>query len=374
MAKELYDILYGNAHIATGGYFEPAYKGEDSFLQKVITPIYQVLRKEVQRNNAGTASHSKWRNYDDLNEYFWSTKCFELDWPMKTNTDFFVQMGDRAKMEHPDQVVSGRRKPKTNFVEVRTFWHLFRSFDRMWAFFILAFQAMVIIAWSPTASPSAIFEPDVFRSVLSVFLTAALLNFLQAVLDIILSWKAWGSMGCTQITRYLLKLVMAAVWLIILPISYSSSMQNPTGLIKFFSNWFGNSKQLSFYSFAIVIYMLPNILMSQPVMSAYGQKSHVPTHAKSQAVRSMGLSVHKWAREPSFLRPWIEIVAGNGAEPRKAGSVAATRPAQSASVYEEYGRASDRSPPKTPGPCSHVCTSDSSSLRGMALGRIFKHV
>lgn len=37
----------------------------------------------------------------------------------------------------------GKRKPKTNFVEVRTFWHLYRSFDRMWIFFILALQVFL---------------------------------------------------------------------------------------------------------------------------------------------------------------------------------------------------------------------------------------
>ena len=40
----------------------------------------------------------------------------------------------------PNPVIPGKRSSKTNFVEVRTFWHLFRSFDRMWIFFILAFQ------------------------------------------------------------------------------------------------------------------------------------------------------------------------------------------------------------------------------------------
>lgn len=29
---------------------------------------------------------------------------------------------------------------KTNFVEIRSFWHIFRSFDRMWSFLILALQ------------------------------------------------------------------------------------------------------------------------------------------------------------------------------------------------------------------------------------------
>ena len=37
---------------------------------------------------------------------------------------------------------STARKPKTNFVEVRTFLHIFRSFNRMWMFSILAFQVI----------------------------------------------------------------------------------------------------------------------------------------------------------------------------------------------------------------------------------------
>ncbi|KAG0489377.1 hypothetical protein HPP92_008188 [Vanilla planifolia] len=45
MANELLGILYGNVHSASGGYFKPAYQGEESFLKEVITPIYQVLRK-----------------------------------------------------------------------------------------------------------------------------------------------------------------------------------------------------------------------------------------------------------------------------------------------------------------------------------------
>ena len=29
---------------------------------------------------------------------------------------------------------------KVNFVEIRSFWHIFRSFDRMWSFLILSLQ------------------------------------------------------------------------------------------------------------------------------------------------------------------------------------------------------------------------------------------
>ncbi|KAI3865926.1 hypothetical protein MKX03_024076 [Papaver bracteatum] len=261
MANELYGILYSKAHSASGEAIRPAYQGEESFLEKVITPIYQVMRKETRRNKGGTASHSKWRNYDDLNEYFWSEKCFKLRWPMDLESEFFIhtEKKDPKLQPRPNQVTAGERKPKTNFVEVRTFWHLFRSFDRMWIFYILALQAMVIIAWSPSGSPIALFEEDVFKSVLSIFVTWALLSFLQVTLDVILSWKAWGSLKFTQILRYLLKFAVAAVWVVVLPIGYSSSVQNPSGLVKYFSNWV-NWQNQSFYSYAIVIFVLPNIL------------------------------------------------------------------------------------------------------------------
>ncbi|XP_042424406.1 callose synthase 7-like isoform X1 [Zingiber officinale] len=260
MANELDGILNSNVHSVTGAFFEPIYQGEEeSFLQNIVTPIYKVLVKEVQRSRHGSVSHSRWRNYDDLNEYFWSKECFhDLGWPINPEAHFFMHP-KATKSEQHDQNITGRRRLKTNFVEVRTFWHLFRSFERMWTFFILAFQAMLIIAWSPSGSLTAFFDPDVFRRVLSIFITAAFLNFFQATLDIILSWKAWGSKQYTQILRYLLKFAVATAWIIILSASYSGSIENPTGLIKLFSNWAGNWRNQSLYTYAIIIYMLPNI-------------------------------------------------------------------------------------------------------------------
>uniref|UniRef100_A0A0D9YA18 1,3-beta-glucan synthase n=1 Tax=Oryza glumipatula TaxID=40148 RepID=A0A0D9YA18_9ORYZ len=239
MARDLYDIISDR-----GQDFDPPFRREgsdDAFLQLVIQPIYSVMKQEAAMNKRGRTSHSKWRNYDDLNEYFWSKRCFkQLKWPMDSAADFFAVPLKIKTEEHHDRVITRRRIPKTNFVEVRTFLHLFRSFDRMWAFFILAFQAMVIVAWSPSGLPSAIFAPTVFRNVLTIFITAAFLNFLQATLEIILNWKAWRSLECSQMIRYILKFVVAVAWLIILPTTYMSSIQNSTGLIKFFSSWIGN--------------------------------------------------------------------------------------------------------------------------------------
>lgn len=43
---------------------------------------------------------------------------------------------------------------------------------------------MVIVAWSSSGSLTAFFDADVFRSVLSIFITYAFLNLLQGTSDI----------------------------------------------------------------------------------------------------------------------------------------------------------------------------------------------
>ncbi|XP_022741019.1 callose synthase 7-like isoform X4 [Durio zibethinus] len=260
MANDVCGVLFSNVYPVSGDTYQTAVPDDEAFLRNVITPIYAVLWKEVKRNKGGKASHSKWRNYDDLNEYFWSEKCFQLKWPMDLKADFFVHSDELppANVRH-NQVAIEKRKPKTNFVEARTFWHLYRSFDRMWIFFIMAFQAMLIVAWN-SGSLLGFFDEDVFKSVLTIFITAAFLNFLQATLDIILNLNAWRSLKFTQILRYLLKFAIAAFWAVVLPIGYSSSVQNPTGLVKFFSSWANDWQNESFYNYAVAIYLIPNIL------------------------------------------------------------------------------------------------------------------
>ncbi|KAJ0816791.1 putative 1,3-beta-glucan synthase [Helianthus annuus] len=220
MAKELNSILF-NVESASGSTYQAKAIGEESFLQTVVVPIYEVICKEAERNKGGRASHSSWRNYDDLNEYFWwSDKCFNLEWPMNLNSDFFV----RSDPKEETHVTLEKRKSKINFVEVRTFLHLYRSFDRMWMFLILVFQAMLIISWHGDGSIFGIFDNGVFESILSIFITSAVLNFFQASIDIILSFNAWRSLKSTQILRYLLKFTVSVFWVVILPIAYSRSV------------------------------------------------------------------------------------------------------------------------------------------------------
>ncbi|XP_021771975.1 callose synthase 3-like [Chenopodium quinoa] len=277
MAFELYGMLAGNVSPQTGENVMPAYGGsEEVFLRKVVTPVYGVIRREAESSKKGKSKHAEWRNYDDLNEYFWSVDCFRLGWPMRTHEDFFtltLEERRRKIKSEPRQDKSGENKNdedrlpapwpgKVNFVEIRSFWHIFRSFDRMWSFFILALQAMIIIAWNGTGDPSAIFETRVFKNVLSIFITASIIKLVLAVLDVILGWKARRTMSFHVKLRYILKVVSAAAWVIIMPVTYAYSWDNPPpGLAQTIKSWFGsNAHSPSLFFLAVVIYLSPNML------------------------------------------------------------------------------------------------------------------
>ncbi|XP_027342248.1 callose synthase 2-like [Abrus precatorius] len=267
MAFELYGMLAGNVSPLTGEPVRPAYGGEnEAFLMKVVKPIYDVIAKEANRGNTGKAKHSQWRNYDDINEYFWSVDCFRLGWPMRVDSDFFsvpFPRGQRPlnKDEENRSYAADRWSGKTNFVEIRTFWHVFRSFDRMWSFYILCLQAMIIIAWNDSGQLSSIFDGDVFKKVLSIFITAAILKLAQAILDIVLSWKARKVMSLHVKLRYIFKAISAAAWVIVLPVTYAFSWKNPSGFAQTIKNWFGNGTgSPSMFILAVFIYLSPNIL------------------------------------------------------------------------------------------------------------------
>lgn len=86
--------------------------------------------------------------------------------------------------------------------------------------------------------------------------------FSAALLDVLLSWEARGTMSFHVQLRYILKVVSASAWVMILPICYAYTWENPSGLAKSIKNWVGASgqNQPSLYILAVVIYLSPNIL------------------------------------------------------------------------------------------------------------------
>jgi hypothetical protein len=52
------------------------------FLRDVIQPLYDIVRASALKNNGGHCPNENWNNYDDFNEFFWTSKCFKLGWPL----------------------------------------------------------------------------------------------------------------------------------------------------------------------------------------------------------------------------------------------------------------------------------------------------
>ncbi|KAG2649819.1 hypothetical protein PVAP13_1NG133600 [Panicum virgatum] len=320
MSYELYGVLSGAVSLITGEKVRPAYGGEDeSFLKNVVKPIYDVIFQEAQKNKNGASDHSTWRNYDDLNEFFWSTDCFKLGWPMRPDNDFFfisdetknsqilcasrlsrVPQGiescasciplvsvdtshqneqQNSQLPHESsstenylnsgaeqrqqQTTSSRSQQrwlgKTNFVEVRSFWHLFRSFDRMWTVLVLGLQVLIIMAWQGLGSPTQLLDPIIFEDILSIFITNAVLRVIQVILDIAFSWRTKQTMRSDQILRFTLKLSLAVAWAIILPIFYASS-QNYRACSAKRSKAFLGMFCLSKYMVVVALYLTSNVI------------------------------------------------------------------------------------------------------------------
>ncbi|URE04735.1 callose synthase [Musa troglodytarum] len=264
MAYELQGLLTGNVSVVTGENIRPSYGGDDeAFLKKVINPIYHVIEKEAKKSNNGKAPHSAWCNYDDLNEYFWSVDCFSLGWPMRDDGDFFKSIRESrpiVQARRSSHRVSYKSTGKSNFVETRTFWNIFRSFDRMWTFYVLALQAMIIMAWGDY-SLTEIFQKDTLHSLSSIFITAALLRFLQSVLDLVLNFPGYHRWKFTDVLRNFLKILVSLAWVIVLPLFYIDSTSQISLPWKDLTQWLHQLKGVPpLYIMAVALYLLPNLL------------------------------------------------------------------------------------------------------------------
>lgn len=61
--------------------------------------------------------------------------------------------------------------------------------------------------------------------------------------------------------RYILKVVSAAAWVIVLPVTYAYSWKNASGFAQTIKNWFGGGRgSPSLFIIAVLIYLSPNML------------------------------------------------------------------------------------------------------------------
>ncbi|KAI4307526.1 hypothetical protein L6164_030703 [Bauhinia variegata] len=219
-----------------------------SFLDNVISPLYEVVALEAANNDNGKAPHSSWRNYDDFNEYFWSLHCFELSWPWRKDKSFFQKPQSRSK----NVLKSGRSQGcgKTSFVEHRTFLHLYHSFHRLWIFLFMMFQGLTIIAFN-----NGDLNAKTLREVLSLGPTYVLMKFLESVLDIVMMYGAYSTSRRYAVSRIFLRFLWFSIASVFITFLYVKALQEETK-----TN--GNSVVFRLYVIVIGIYAGVQFLIS----------------------------------------------------------------------------------------------------------------
>ncbi|XP_017974639.1 PREDICTED: callose synthase 12 [Theobroma cacao] len=247
MAMELNKILRNEIDENTGLPVMPSTSGENAFLNCVVKPMYETIKGEVERSKNGTAPHSSWRNYDDLNEYFWSNRCFKkLKWPINVNSEFFVTSSARKRIK------------KTGFVEQRSFLSLYRSFDRLWVMLLLFLQAAVIVAWEEKGYPwEALYDKYVEIKLLTLFITWSGMRFLHALLEAMSEYSRVSKETLGLGIRMVLKIVVATAWVYAFVISYGRIWRerNKDG------QWSGEvNNRVIFFLWLAFLYGLPELL------------------------------------------------------------------------------------------------------------------
>eukprot|EP00898_Chlorokybus_atmophyticus_P000956 jgi/Chlat1/1861/Chrsp141S02179 len=207
---------------------------EYSFLKKVVTPFYEVCAKEAdfadesrkKRNSVGFKPHTAWRNYDDINEFFWSERCFELSWPLDRKKNFFVTPKEKItpaekRMLYEKSDGTGlpdntREREHKTFLEKRSWLVLFRSWDRLFNLYILSLQLLIVIAFRE----QSLFSTQMLRLLGSLIVTYALLNLFQALLDLWFAFGIWTHMPVTRLLRLFGHAVMHAGCAVVLLVWY----------------------------------------------------------------------------------------------------------------------------------------------------------
>ncbi|XAR54566.1 1,3-beta-glucan synthase [Bertholletia excelsa] len=190
-----------------------------SFLDRVITPLYEVVAAEAANNDNGRAPHSAWRNYDDFNEYFWSLHCFQLGWPWRMSSPFFLKPSPRSK--NLLKTSGSKRCGKTSFVEHRTFLHLYHSFHRLWIFLVMMFQGLTIFAFNKGRIDS-----KTIREVLSLGPTYVVMKFFESLLDIIMMFGAYSTTRRVAVSRIFLRFLWFSIASVFICFLYVKALQD----------------------------------------------------------------------------------------------------------------------------------------------------
>lgn len=138
-----------------------------SYLVQVVTPLYRLMDAEFKKvDKAGMqAEHTHIKNYDDINEFFWSKRC--LDYQPYQSDQLCAYLKDKHKKTYMVSTLSSPRAPRNFWFvykpdgfgipgaqEKRGMLHSLKANARPLTFYLVLFHILVIVAHDiPVRSP-----------------------------------------------------------------------------------------------------------------------------------------------------------------------------------------------------------------------------
>ena len=171
------------------------------FLDNVVTPLYQIVGKNMKSK----ADHKNRKNYDDFNEFFWSSKCLKFHYRQLSNdVDSMMESGVIGEQGSPLPSVSfGLETAPKTFLEKRSWFRGILALSRVIEWNVLTFYILAVVAFSKALVWGWVYSLQVASG---VFWFMNSLHLFWAVLEV---WAVYPNieLSGTAVTGHLLSLI-----------------------------------------------------------------------------------------------------------------------------------------------------------------------
>lgn len=242
--------------------FYPGY-----FLDMVVTPIYDVVSKSLKSGG----DHCDRKTYDDFNEFFWSSDCFQYAhhhaYVGISSSESGTVSADDEKMTVSDAMLLATK----TYIEKRSWLHPLSAFHRLFEWHVITFTILATISFH-----NALVWPVAYTLSIGsfIFIEINLLGLVWICLNI---WTIFPSSSLTgpNISGYVLRLLVGYVILVYQAIYFhwafrSDDLEAGKDSLRSMGDanfWWWQYLWLSFFS--LVFYFSSIIFNLIPVMESY---------------------------------------------------------------------------------------------------------
>eukprot|EP00934_Nitzschia_sp_Nitz4_P000520 Nitzschia sp. Nitz4//scaffold35_size145790//494//7179//NITZ4_003001-RA/size145790-augustus-gene-0.108-mRNA-1//1//CDS//3329549037//520//frame0 len=178
-------------YIKSDGYTQTRSLYAGHFLDNVVSPIYKILSKSMSSGK----DHLEKRNYDDINEFFWSRNClkyrYSLELPGDSNDLESSNLFGSLPGEVLPPVSEGLQSAPKTFLEKRSWLRGILALNRILEWHIVTFFLLAVVAFSRELVWGWVYSLQVASGVFWIFNA---LHLTWALLEV------WGSYPGIQLS------------------------------------------------------------------------------------------------------------------------------------------------------------------------------